>query len=74
MKAKGCLWFNGSFKACMQKIKGLTQEMKQFYAFMYIFSADRQTLWLIEVLHAIKRALEDCMQKIKGLNQEARKI
>ena len=52
-----------------------------YYSFLAIIETDRQTLWLIKMLYAIKGDLlvfigskEDCMQKIKGLNQEIRKI
>ena len=50
----------------------LTFEQKKVYALRAILEADRQALWLIEVLYAIKRNLLGRLhaKKIKGLNQE----
>ena len=40
-------------ESCMQKIKVLTKEMREFYAFLADFETDRQTFWIIEMLYAI---------------------
>ena len=48
------LWFIGLKEGCMQIIMVMTQEI---YAFQTIFETDRETLWLIEVVYAIKRDL-----------------
>ena len=37
---EGRLFFIGSKKSCMQKIKVLTKEMRLFYAFLAIFERD----------------------------------
>ena len=72
----------GSLESSMQNIKVLTQQ-KPLLAFKALFETDMEcmeTLWLIEVMYAIKRDLlgfngswEDYMQEIKGLSQEIRK-
>ena len=66
---------------CMQKMKVLTQKMRKLQAFEPLFEPDRQTLWLREVMHAIKRdhwvqVIRERLhaKKIKDLYQQIRKL
>ena len=78
---RDALWFIGKFYAKHQGANS-TKTLSPL-AFKALFETDMEcmeTLWLIEVMYAIKRDLlgfngswEDYMLEIKGLSQEIRK-